>query len=380
MPTPNPIRLFAAAVLAWACATASGQSADQPPATPPAAAVPADFATFERDIAPLVRERCGADTKHWRQIAPAVHHLATQHANRLDSLPEADRLAAVASLASFIDRKRAAIGDLPVLAAGRRVIGLLDPARGLDPREITTIAAAYAAGPTTIFKQDAAGETIAGVADEFLAAVRDAAGDATPTTIIVLGHGLPTEIQSYSIRFERLADSLLEGAARRTGAGAGRGLDLGSMVLVCDDCFSADFLINLCDCLVAKCRDRGLAVAALPVCIAGTNRSCVGHADVGEKFVPHFWRDVIELYFIRRPRPQAIALKNFFDNVDRMMYGYGRAPVVEGTAVVGYRLIDPALVQDPVVFVPLDERDLAELRRILGLPADAPLPRWLDVG
>ena len=32
------------------------------------------------------------------------------------------------------------------------------------------------------------------------------------------------------------------------------------------------------------------------------------------------------------------------------------------------------------MFVPLDEADLATLRKILGLPADAPLPRWLDVG
>jgi hypothetical protein len=37
-------------------------------------------------------------------------------------------------------------------------------------------------------------------------------------------------------------------------------------------------------------------------------------------------------------------------------------------------------VQDPVVFVPLRDAEVAELRRILGLDADAPLPRWLDVG
>jgi len=30
--------------------------------------------------------------------------------------------------------------------------------------------------------------------------------------------------------------------------------------------------------------------------------------------------------------------------------------------------------------VPLDEADLTKLREILRLPADAPLPRWLDVG
>jgi hypothetical protein len=32
------------------------------------------------------------------------------------------------------------------------------------------------------------------------------------------------------------------------------------------------------------------------------------------------------------------------------------------------------------VFVPLDDDDLATLRGILGLPVDASLPRWLDVG
>ena len=48
--------------------------------------------------------------------------------------------------------------------------------------------------------------------------------------------------------------------------------------------------------------------------------------------------------------------------------------------MTGYTLVDPALVQDPVVFVPLDDADLTTLRKTLGLPADAPLARWLDVG
>jgi hypothetical protein len=121
-------------------------------------------------------------------------------------------------------------------------------------------------------------------------------------------------------------------------------------------------------------------LASLPVCIAGTNRNRVGFVSVSEKFVPHFWRDVIELYFIRQPRPERVTLANFFENVDNMMYGYGRAPIVEEGKVTGYRLIDPDLVQDPVVFVPLGEADLATLRRILGLAPDAALPRWLDIG
>jgi len=63
-----------------------------------------------------------------------------------------------------------------------------------------------------------------------------------------------------------------------------------------------------------------------------------------------------------------------------MMYGYGRAPVVEEGRVTGYRLVDPELVQDPVVFVSLGEQELAAVREILRLPPDAPLPRWLDLG
>ena len=343
-------------------------------------AIPTDFAAFQRDISPSVRAVRPMTDKHWRQIEPALHHLASQHANSLASLSLADRTAALGALAGFIDRVRNAQEARPVLAPGRTVIGLLDPARGLDPKEITAIATAYGGTPV-VFKQDAADETIASVANDFLAAVRAAAAADTPATIVVLGHGLPTEIQSYSIRFERLAGAILDGAAR-TGAAteAATTIDLNHIVLVCDDCFSTDFLINLCTEIEAECRRRGLRLVSLPTCIAGTNRDCVGHADVGEKFVPHFWKDVIELFYVRRPRPEAVTLGDFFEKVDNMMYGYGRAPTVGRDGSVSYRLVDPTQCQDPVVLVPLDETDQAELRTILRLPADASLPSWLDIG
>ena len=288
----------------------------------------------------------------------------------------------LAALAGFIDRQRAATAKTPVFAPGRAVIGLLDPDRGLDPKEITALATAYGCS-STVYKKDADGETIAGVADAFLAAVRAAAAAPTPTTIVVLGHGLPTEIQSYAIRFERLADALLDGAIHRlpaAGAGKGRAIDFGHIVLICDDCFSADFLVNLLTALETRCRDRGLTLASLPTCVAGTNHGRVGFADFAAKFVPHFWKDVVELYFIRRPRPERIVLGNIFENVDHMMYGYGRAPIFEGGTINGWRLVDPAAVQDPVTFVPLDPAARAELRTLLGLPADAPLETWLDIG
>lgn len=381
---PNrSFRLRCVAIVAAAVAAAFPAACPPPcPAAEPASAsIPSDFAAFQKDVSPLVLAERPVDAKHWRQIEPSLHHLAEQHADRLAAMQPAARITALAAMADLIDRVRLAAADTPVLAPGRTVIGLLDPARGLEPREITAIAGAYG-GTTTIFKKDEDGETLDTVADAFLDAVRNAAAAEQPFTVVVLGHGLPTEIQSYHIRFERLVDALVDGAVRRPSPGGASpsAVDLSRAVIICDDCFSADFLINLCEGITARCHDRGVELVSLPACIAGTNRDRVGHADVGAKFVPHFWKDVIELYFIRRPRPRQVTLRHFFENVDNMMYGYGRTPIMDGTKVTGYRLVNADMVQDPVIFVPLAAAESAALRTILGLPAEAAVARWLDAG
>jgi len=340
-----------------------------------AADFPKDFAAFQAELSPAVSQKLDTTSKHYRQIEPSLYYLCLAHAERLNALPDDGRLETIVKLAGLLDRKRDETGDSVVIGADRTVIGLLDPARGLEPKEITTIATAYGA-KSIVLKQDATTQSIPQVAADFLAAVSAAASGRTPTTVVVLGHGLPGEIQSYSIPFGRLADALIDGA----GSTPEKPVDLAHLVIICDDCYSADFLTNLGTAIEARCRDRGLSLRSLPIMIAGTNRDRVGHADFGEKFVPHFWRDVIELFYVRRPLPDAITLRDFFEKVDNMMYGYGRAPIVEGAQVTGYRLVDPSLCQDPVFFVPLSDDDLAELRTILGLPADAPLPRFLDIG
>ena len=352
-------------LLAFWCAAAS------------AGEFPKDFPAFQADLSPAIAARLDTTPKHYRQIEPSLYYLCRAHAERLAALPDGERLDVICRLAGLIDRKRDATGELIVIGPERAVIGLLDPARGLEPAEITTISKAYGARPT-VFKQDAATQSIPQVADDFLAAVATAAGGRTPTTIVVLGHGLPGEIQSYAIPFGRLADTFLGGEP--AAAGTATPVDLSHLAIICDDCYSADFLGNLATAIEERCRARDLRLESLPIMIAGTNRDRVGHADFGEKFVPHFWRDVIELFYVRRPRPEAITLGDFFEKVDNMMYGYGRAPIVQGGKVTGYRLVDPELCQDPVFFVPLSDADLVELRTILGLPADTPLPRFLDIG
>jgi len=323
-----------------------------------------------------VRALLDTTDRHYRQIEPSLARLLADHGGQFTGLDGSERATRLARLATFIDRIRDGRADDVVIGPRRRVIGLLDPDPRLDPREITALSEAY--GADAVVLKAAGDDTIATVADRFLDAVNAAAAGQQPTTIVVLGHGLPEEIQSYAIPVDRLARSLIAGSARWVNES--NTMDLGHLVVICDDCFSADFLTNLGHALEGYAAKTGQSLAVLPTCIAGTSYGRVGRADVAATFVPHFWKDVIELYYVRRPWPEAVTLGDFFENVDNMMYGYGRVPRVEDGRVVGYRTVDPDAIQDPVVFVSLTDAELAELRQLLDLPADAPLPRLLDIG
>jgi hypothetical protein len=96
--------------------------------------------------------------------------------------------------------------------------------------------------------------------------------------------------------------------------------------------------------------------------------------------VPHFWAEVIELLYIRTPRPKAITLADFLGRVDNAMYGYGRQPVFSFGKITGYRLIDPEMVQDPVIFVPLGDEDRQVLQKILGPENPVVVRAVVDVG
>jgi hypothetical protein len=336
-----------------------------------------EFIEFQQADSPAVSKALGVTPKHYRQLEPSLYYLSQRYSDSLSGLSSTQRHARLVALAQFIDTKRTAVADAPVIGPGCNLIGLLDPDHGLDPKEISSLAAAYDC-TSTIFKKTSPSETLEEVGDRFLQSVATAVESQNiPTTIIVLGHGLPKEIQSYHIPVDRLAKTLLTAAAHTNDSSS---IDLSHLTIICDDCYSADFMINLATTITESCRAQSLHLKQLPTLIAGTNRDCVGHADVGQKFVPHFWRDVIELFYIRRPRPTKITLGDFFEKVDNMMFGYGRRPIIQGSHVIGYRLIDPEMVQDPVVFVSLSNADLVALRKALGLRKEAACDPFLDIG
>lgn len=367
-PTHFAGRLLWAASLVWACGAAFSRAAKAEPA------VALDsLESFTASAQAWLPERLAHDAKLWRQIAPSVWWLLRPHAEVLRSRSDRELTEMAASAAAFVIRKREEVAMLEVIAPGRPIVALLDPDRGLDRRQITTLASAYGTN-AEVFKLERPGDSLESVASAWLESVAKAVDGGG--TVVVVGHGLPREIQSYHVTVRRLADTIADASRKSTTAGGSPG----NLVLVFDDCFSADFCLNLASCLVERSSGEGSRPIRMPVMIAGANRDQYGHVDVGEKFVTHFWEVVIELYFIRTPRPRAITLGDFLGPIDNAMYGFGRTPIVEGGRVTGYRLVDARLVQDPVCFVPLDERDVEHLRRILGLPDAATLLPILDAG
>ena len=337
-----------------------------------------DFTTFQQTDSPAVSKALGVTPKHYRQLEPSLYYLSQRYASSLKDVSSQERQTRLVALAQFIDSKRNAVTDNPVIGPGCNLIGLLDPNHGLDPKEILSLAKAYGC-TSIIFKKTKPSETLKTVGDKFLQSVAGAVQSKDiQTTVIVLGHGLPTEIQSYHIPVDRLAKTILNAATQADNASSI--IDLSHLTIICDDCYSADFMINLATTITTSCSEQSLHLKQLPTLIAGTNRNCVGHADVGKKFVPHFWRDVIELFYIRQPHPTAITLGDFFEKVDNMMFGYGRSPIIQGSHVIGYRLTNPEMIQDPVVFVPLNDTDIKALREALDLKKEDTCDLFLDIG
>ena len=353
-------------VLAVAC---QSLHADEPPGA--AASVPvATIDEFATSVAGSLPAELAANEKLWRQVAPSVFWLLHDHARLAPADADTTPSAAAAQLARLLIGLRDRTHDRPILAPDVAVAALLDPDRGLDPRQITTLALAYGTR-ATVFKQDAS-QSREAVGDAFLEEVSRLATAGQPATIIVLGHGLPREIQSYAIPVERLAAALLPDGSTTA--------DLSHLTLIFDDCYSADFCLNLAAALKQHAAATARPSVRAPTMIAGTSRCRVGHADVGTKFVPHFWAEVIELLYVRTPRPKTVTLGDFLGRVDNAMYGYGRQPVFTFGKLSGYRLTDPEMVQDPVIFVPLSDEDRADLAKVLGLEDPAVLGLVLDVG
>jgi len=168
-----------------------------------------EFTKFQQADSPAVSKALGVTPKHYRQLEPSLYYLSQRYSDSLSGLSSAQRHARLVALAQFIDMKRTAVADAPVIGPGCNLIGLLDPDHGLDPKEISSLAAAYDC-TSTIFKKTSPSETLEEVGDTFLQSVAAAVESQNiPTTIIVLGHGLPKEIQSYHIPVDRLAKTLL---------------------------------------------------------------------------------------------------------------------------------------------------------------------------
>ena len=141
----------------------------------PATTLPAqDFTTFQRTDSPAVRKALGVTPKHYRQLEPSLYYLSQRYAEKPERrLSLQERHTRLVALAQFIDSKRSAVTDNPVIGPGCNLIGLLDPDHGLDPKEILSLAKAYGC-TSIIFKKTEPSETLETVGDKFLQSVAEA--------------------------------------------------------------------------------------------------------------------------------------------------------------------------------------------------------------
>ena len=148
-----------------------------------------EFTEFQQTDSPAITKALGVTPKHYRQLEPSLYYISQRYSDSLSGLSSTERHARLVALAQFIDVKRNAVADAPVIGPGCNLIGLLDPDHGLDPKEITSLATAYDC-TSTIYKKTSPSETLEEVGNQFLQSVAAAVESKNiPTTIIVLGHG-----------------------------------------------------------------------------------------------------------------------------------------------------------------------------------------------
>jgi len=125
-----------------------------------------DFTTFQQTDSPAVSKALGVTPKSYRQLEPSLYYLSQRYASSLKDVSSQERHTRLVALAQFIDSKRNAVTDNPVIGPGCNLIGLLDPNHGLDPKEILSLAKAYGC-TSIIFKKTKPSETLKTVGTNF---------------------------------------------------------------------------------------------------------------------------------------------------------------------------------------------------------------------
>lgn len=342
----------------------------------------ADFDQFHRSLAHYAEGPIGR-IKEWRSLEPSVYRFLLEHQSYFGSLSADEQISFVNKLADFLIQRRRKLADMMVIGPGRPIIALLDEGRGTQRDHVEKLAAALKTRAKT-FRVDDRQDAVQAV-DGFLAAVAEAAGRGKPSTIVMLGHGLPREFciaSTTNVYVRQIAAALVTGSVANAKDGR---IDLSPLCLVVDACYSGDFTLNLAKSIEEEAQSRAFAVNALPVLVSSAGRDQLAHGAAGSRNYPFFWNAIAGFYVdqqqVHQKTLERITLGNLFQDVDRRLYGLGRTPMLDsGAKVIGWRVVDKDMIQDPAFLVPLSDEEAQDLRELLGLPHALQRPLLLDLG
>ena len=338
-------------------------------------AAPMAYAAFRR-----------SPPEDWYRILSAMHNLLVQHQGHFRSLDRRAQAAVIVRLGDFLLRKRKEKSADRLMGPGRKVLAIFRENDHFESRRregragirrgLEFFRAAPPGGTAAIKESFEHGGTPAEVKTAFWRRVAEIVREGKPATIVVWSHGSSTAFDvsdQVCISSRELADAMLSAGC----GGREPKADLSRTDLMFIFCCSADYSCDLLARLQQSARESRTRLV-LPNSITAScarRRKSIGIV---------FWHGLSE-YYVRlklagtqRPVLDLGAILGF---VDRNIYTFGRKPVFDAQSrIIAWRVVDPELLQNPTVVVPLDDADRRELRQLLQLPKETALPSCLQIG
>ncbi len=363
-------------------------AAAQEKKSPSLASSLADFNSFQSAVMAQLRARKSKPLAEWERIGSAVYEFTLHYRSRFEKYSAESQWAFFVRLYRFILRKRSEKSKMVVLGPNQTALLLLNS--GLDQERFKKRVAVFG-GQVEIFKVDERrGKTNVQVKQAFLKRIGELVKAGKPTTIMAVTHGNLEAIGlagnrlffDGQITYGELARTLVRSASEQDQHDR---VDLSKLVWMCDACESGNFTENMAGAISQLARQKELQLVSQPTLVAAGSR---GQMTWGYDAGSVFWDSLAEVAIRRgldgpkkdRNKKTPLMLGDILGAVDRHMYGQGRTPIwSKNSDILGFKVIDPERVQDPIIWIPLTDKDIQELHDELKIPKDDLLP-FLQIG
>jgi hypothetical protein len=329
---------------------------------------------FQQSILPFLESRNVPVPADWDRVAPAIYRVLYDHRDAVQQIETHRQWAAFEWVYGMIRAKRREMGDIALIGAGRPIVAFFHPQHAEEAKRIEYLADEFGTR-TEIFRGEAAG---AGVAQDFLKRVGTLAREGKPATVWIWSHATKDALavsNSNGLSSRAFVDHLVRAAA---GDVRGAEADFSDLYWMVDTCYATDFMLNVTRELESSGRRRGIDVTPPELMVTSATRDRVAwHKSFPEAIA----RQYLHVKNDSGKRWKQLKLRHILREVDFYLYCQGRKAVFDDQyRIRRYDVVQPHLLQDLVVLIRLRDEEIAPLRRLLGLPADAEVNPLFQIG